>query len=115
ASRTMMWSGPIIAAFVIYHLMHFTWGNAHPDFEHLNVYDNVVKGFQVIPVSIAYIIAVLLLGMHLNHGLWSMFQTLGASHPRYTPFVKRFAAFTSLLIVLGFISVPIAVMTGLIS
>ena len=115
ASRTMMWSGPIIAAFVIYHLMHFTWGNVHPDFIHLDPYGNAVRGFEVKPVAIAYIVAMVMLGMHLYHGLWSMFQTLGVSHPRYTPLLKRFAIVFTFILVLGFISVPVAVMTGIVN
>jgi succinate dehydrogenase / fumarate reductase cytochrome b subunit len=114
ASRTMYWSGPIIAVFVIYHLLHFTFGTVHPHFREGDVYANVVSGFQVIPVSAFYMFAMLLLGMHLYHGLWSMFQTLGVSHPMYTPLLRRLAAVVSALIVTGNISIPIAVMTGLV-
>jgi succinate dehydrogenase / fumarate reductase, cytochrome b subunit len=112
ASRTMTWSGPILAAFIVYHLLHFTLGTVHPSFEEGHVYDNVVAGFRVIPVSIAYIVAMILLGMHLNHGVWSMFQSLGVGHPRYSAAARRFANIFSILIVLGFISIPIAVMAG---
>jgi succinate dehydrogenase / fumarate reductase cytochrome b subunit len=115
ASRTMMWSGPIIAAFIVYHLLHFTFGTVHPAFQDLHPYDNVINGFKVIWVSIAYIVAMLLLGMHLYHGLWSMFQSVGATSPRYNPLLKRFAAGATAFIVLGNISIPIAVMTGLVS
>lgn len=115
ASRTMMWSGPIIAAFIVYHLLHFTFGVVHPGFKELQPYDNVVRGFQVPAVAIAYIVAMLLLGMHLYHGLWSMFQTLGAAHPRYTPALKRFAAAATAFIVVGNISIPLAVMMGFVS
>jgi succinate dehydrogenase / fumarate reductase cytochrome b subunit len=114
ASRTMMWSGPIIAAFVVYHLLHLTTGTIHPDFVELDAYDNVVNGFRVIPAVIAYIIAMVLIGMHLSHGIWSTFQSLGFSHPRYTPVIKKFAAVFSWLLVAGFVSVPAAVLTGLV-
>ena len=63
ASRTMMWSGPILAAFIVYHLLHFTVGVVHPNFQEGHVYDNVIAGFRVIPVSIAYIVAMVLLGL----------------------------------------------------
>ena len=112
ASRTMMWSGPILAAFIVYHLLHFTLGTVHPSFEEGHVYDNVVAGFRVLPVSIAYMVAMILLGMHLNHGLWSMFQSLGVGHPRYSAGLRRFANIFSILVVLGFISIPIAVLAG---
>jgi succinate dehydrogenase / fumarate reductase cytochrome b subunit len=113
ASRTMYWSGPIIAAFLIYHLLHMTVGSVHPDFESLNAYDNVVIGFKQPLVTLFYIIAMVLLGMHLYHGLWSMFQSLGFAHPRYTPKLKAFAKFFTFILVLGFIAVPLAVLAGI--
>ncbi|MEO8130134.1 MAG: succinate dehydrogenase cytochrome b subunit [Bryobacteraceae bacterium] len=115
ASRTMMWSGPIVLAFLIFHLLHLTWGTVHPNFEELHPYENMVNGFRVIPVAIFYVIAVSFLGLHLYHGVWSMFQSVGVNHPRYTPLLKKFSAYASILLVLGFISIPIAVATGVIS
>lgn len=115
AARTMMWSGPIVGAFLVYHLLHLTFGTVHPNFEEGHVYDNVVNGFRVIPVSIAYIVSMILLGMHLNHGVWSMFQSLGVSNPRYSAGLRRFANIFSILVTAGFISVPLAVMTGIVS
>jgi succinate dehydrogenase / fumarate reductase cytochrome b subunit len=118
ASRTMFWSGPIIAAFVVYHLLHFTFGSAHPDFRELNgvpeVYHNVITGFQSVPVALAYVVAMAMLGFHLLHGIWSMFQSVGVAHPFYTPLIKRFALLATTLIVLGNISIPIAVLTGIV-
>jgi succinate dehydrogenase / fumarate reductase cytochrome b subunit len=112
ASRTMYWSGPIVGFFVVYHLLHFTTGTVHPEFEALNAYDNVVIGFKQPIVALFYIVAMILLGTHLYHGLWSMFQSLGISHPRYTPGLKKFAKIFTFVLVLGFISVPIAVLAG---
>jgi len=112
ASRTMRWGGVIILLFVIYHLMHFTWGNAHPSFVPGDVYHNVVSGFAVPWVSAVYILAMLALGLHLKHGLWSMFQTLGVSHPRYERYAKAFAAVFATVIVLGNVSFPISVLAG---
>ena len=116
ASRTMLWSGPIIAAFVIFHLLHFTFGTVHPGgpFDEHNVYNNVVTGFQVWPVSLFYIIAMILLCYHLYHGLWSMFQSLGFSHPVYTPWLRLFAKVVAILIAAGNISIPVAVLAGFI-
>jgi succinate dehydrogenase cytochrome b subunit len=114
ASRTMYWSGPIILAFVIYHLLDFTFGKVNPHYEPGNVYGNVVASFQVIPVAVFYIIAMLLLCLHLYHGLWSMFQSLGYSHPRYTPVLKRCAAVVAILIAAGNISIPLSVLAGLV-
>lgn len=112
ASRTMYWSGPIILAFVIYHLLDFTFGKVNPHFEPGNVYGNVVASFQVIPVAVFYIIAMLLLCLHLYHGLWSMFQSLGIAHPRYTPMLRKGAAVVATLIAVGNISIPVAVLSG---
>jgi len=116
ASRTMMWSGPILLAFIIFHLLHFTVGAVHPGgpFDEHNVYNNVVFGFQVWPVSLFYIIAMVMLCYHLYHGLWSMFQTLGINHPVYTPWLQRFAKVFAILLAVGFISMPVAVLAGFI-
>jgi len=114
ASRTMYYSGPMIAAFVIYHLLHMTAGVVHPDFQEGEVFANLVYGFQQIPVSIAYIVAIAFLCLHLNHGIYSTFQTLGAAHPKYMPRIKRAAAVISILLFLGYISIPISVMAGII-
>jgi len=115
ASRTMRWSGVIIVVFVIYHLMHFTFGNAHPSFVEGDVYHNVVAGFRVWPVALFYVFAMVLLGLHLNHGVWSMFHTLGVSHPGRRRALRLGAAAFSVLVVLGNISFPIAVLLGLVS
>ena len=114
ASRTMMWSGPIILAFIVFHLLHFTFGTVHPggSFSETDVYNNVVTGFQVWPVSLFYIIAMGMLCWHLYHGLWSMFQSLGFSHPVYTPWLRLFAKVLAVLIAAGNISIPVAVLAG---
>jgi succinate dehydrogenase / fumarate reductase, cytochrome b subunit len=116
ASRTMYWSGPIVLAFIIFHLLHLTAGYIHPGAAYIegDVYHNVVSGFQVWWVSLSYIVAVSLLGLHLRHGLWSMFQTLGIHQPQYTVRFKKAAMVIALLITLGYISIPISVLLGLV-
>lgn len=114
ASRTMRWGGVIIALFVVYHLLHFTTGNVHPDFRHGAVYHNVVTGFQVWWVALFYIVAQLALGLHLYHGLWSLFQSLGWNHPRFNPWRRAFAHAFAWIVTLGNISFPVAVLTGLV-
>jgi succinate dehydrogenase / fumarate reductase cytochrome b subunit len=113
ASRSMMLSGPVVAGFVIFHLLHLTTGTIHPQFVPLHAYENLVTGF-LIPFVVIYIVVMLLIGFHLSHGIWSMFQSLGLNHPRYTPLIKKFAAVFSWILVAGFISVPLAVLTGLV-
>ena len=112
ASRTMYWSGPIILAFVIYHLLDFTFGTVNPNFQEGNVYSNVVASFQLPLVSAFYILAMLLLCMHLYHGLWSMIQSLGFPQAGYTPVLKRAAAVLAILIAAGNISIPVSVLAG---
>jgi succinate dehydrogenase / fumarate reductase cytochrome b subunit len=116
ASRTMYWSGPIVLAFIIFHLLQFTAGYLHPQatFTEGDVYQNVVSGFQVWWVSLWYIFAVSLLGVHLSHGIWSMLQSVGLGHPRHTPLLKKAAAAIATLIVLGYISIPISVLLGFV-
>jgi succinate dehydrogenase / fumarate reductase, cytochrome b subunit len=116
ASRTMYWSGPIVLAFIIFHLLHLTAGYVHPGAAYIegDVYHNVVSGFQVWWVSLSYIVAISLLGLHLRHGLWSMLQSVGINQPKYTAALKTTALVIALLIVLGYISIPISVLLGLV-
>lgn len=115
AARTMIWSGPIVAAFIIYHLLHFTTGQAHPDFKPGDVYANVIIGFRNPAVSLFYMVANILLAFHLYHGVWSMFQSLGVAHPRYTPILKRVAQAYGIVIGLGNVAMPMAVLTGILT
>ncbi|MCU0227814.1 MAG: succinate dehydrogenase cytochrome b subunit [Bryobacterales bacterium] len=117
ASRTMYWSGPILAVFIVYHLLHFTVGAVHPTTPfpgHVQAYQNVVTGFQSVPVALFYIFAMGLLCLHLYHGVWSMLQSLGLAHPQYTPLFKKFAAGLSFVVAIGFSAVPISVLLGIV-
>lgn len=114
ASRTMRWGGVIILLFVVYHLMHFTFGNAHPDFVPGDAYHNLVVGFRSWPVAVAYIAAMVPLGFHLYHGFWSMLQSLGLNNEKYNHLRRPTAAVLALLIVLLNISFPVAVLTGIV-
>lgn len=116
ASRTMYWSGPIVLAFVIFHLLEFTAGYIHPGSQFIrgDVYHNVAAGFSVWWVSAWYIFSLCLLGLHLRHGIWSMFQSVGYNHPRHTPLLKKAALVIAALIVLGYISIPISVLAGFV-
>lgn len=124
ASRTMRWGGVIILLFIVYHLLHLTWGTVHPDFIHhttnpdgsisTQAFHNVVTGFKVWWVSGFYIVANIALALHLYHGLWSLFQTLGWNHPKLNPWRRRLAAGFALVVTAGNISFPIAVLTGIV-
>jgi len=116
ASRTMYWSGPIVLVFIIFHLLQFTAGYIHPESRFIegDVYHNLVAGFQVWWVSLWYIFAITLLGFHLRHGLWSMFQSVGLAHVRHTPLLKSAALVIAVAIVLGYISIPISILLGIV-
>jgi succinate dehydrogenase / fumarate reductase cytochrome b subunit len=116
ASRTVRRGGVIIALFVVFHLLHLTTGTVHPGgpFVEGDVYRNVVTGFRVWYVSVFYIVAQVALGFHLDHGLWSMFQSLGWNHPRFNRWRTGFAHAFAWIITLGNVSFPLAVLTGLV-
>jgi succinate dehydrogenase / fumarate reductase, cytochrome b subunit len=114
ASRTMYMSGPILAVFIVYHLMQFTFGVGGTPYMETDAYGNVINGFRVPAVSLFYIVAMGLLCLHLRHGLSSIVQSLGLSHPRYTPRLKTIAVIVATLIFLGFVSIPVAVLAGVI-
>jgi succinate dehydrogenase / fumarate reductase cytochrome b subunit len=115
ASRTMRYSGVIVALFVVYHLLHFTAGvvgYSAGQFHHLKVFSNVVAGFSVWYVSLFYILAMAALCLHLDHGIWSMFQTLGLNNNRAISALRAIARAVAILVFAGFISVPVAVLAG---
>jgi succinate dehydrogenase / fumarate reductase, cytochrome b subunit len=115
AARTMRWTGIIVLLFVVFHLMDLTWGNANPDFHHGSPYENTVASFQRIPVSIFYIVANLALGVHLYHGAWSLFQSMGWNRRRFNPWRRYFAIGFTVITIVPNISFPLAVMFGVIS
>lgn len=114
ASRTMRWGGVILLLFIVFHILHMTTGTVHPAFEPGEVYHNVVAGFSSWPVSIFYVVAMLCLAAHLRHGVWSMLQTLGVSHPRWDAARKTAATIFAVVVAAGFIAVPLAVLAGVV-
>jgi succinate dehydrogenase / fumarate reductase cytochrome b subunit len=120
-SRTMLWTGVMIALFVTYHIMHFTLGSTNPGSFHItdaagrhDVYTMVLLGYQNAAISCVYIAAMLMLGFHLNHAISSAFQTLGVNHPKYNRLIGTGSIVVSLVIMCGFISVPLGVLLGII-
>ena len=114
ASRSMRWTGVLLLAFIVYHILHLTTGSVHPDYHEGSVYANLVSGLRVLPVAIIYVASMGLLGLHLWHGVWSLFQTLGFDPGRYNSFGRRFATGFTAVVVAGFMAVPIAVATGIV-
>ena len=114
ASRTMRWTGVIVALFVLFHLADLTWGAANPSFVRGDPYNNLVASFERPVVALIYIVANVALGIHIFHGAWSMFQSLGINNPRFNHWRRRFAQAFAAVIVLGNVSFPIAVTVGVV-
>jgi succinate dehydrogenase / fumarate reductase cytochrome b subunit len=114
ASRTMRWTGPLLAAFIIFHLGDLTTGAFNPAFAEGAVYNNLLASLQRGGVAAFYLIALGALALHLWHGIWSLFQTLGLSQPRHQSLGRRLATLFTLLVVLGFALVPLAVIFGML-
>jgi succinate dehydrogenase / fumarate reductase cytochrome b subunit len=115
ASRTMRWTGIIVALFIVFHLADLTWGSANPAFKRGDPYDNLIESFQRWPVAIAYILANIALAFHIFHGAWSMFQSLGWNNPRWNAARRYFAAAFALAIGIGNVSMPLLVVTGAVT
>jgi len=114
ASRTMRWTGPIVGLYVLYHLADLTWGWFNPDFVRGDPYHNVVASLSNVPVAILYIVANVALAVHIYHGAWSMFQSLGINSDRFNPLRRTLAQLFALVILVGNLSFPIFVQAGVI-
>ncbi len=114
ASRTMRWTGVIFLLFLVFHLADLTWGTANPDFVRGDIYRNFVATFSRPPVAIIYIVANIALGIHLFHGCWSMFQSLGVNNPKWNSWRRSFALGFAALITAMNVLFPISVLTGMV-
>lgn len=117
ASRTMVWSGTIFGAFLLFHLADLTWGfqPAAPEtWERGEVYANFIATFDRAPVTAFYVVAMALLAIHLYHGAWSMFQSLGINHPRFNAWRRGFAVGLAVLVFVGNSIMPLAVLFGFV-
>jgi succinate dehydrogenase / fumarate reductase cytochrome b subunit len=111
----MRWGGIIIGLFIVYHILHFTTGTLHNNFIYGDVYHNVVAGFSIWWVSLIYIVAMGALGLHLFHGVWSMFQTIGWNNSGLTNFWRWVALIFTAVVIIGNISFPLAVLVGVVA
>ena len=114
ASRTMRWTGIIVLLFLFWHLADFTWGWANPGFERGEVYRNMDASLSRVPVAILYIVANIALGIHLFHGVWSLFQSMGWNNPRFNKWRRHLATGIATVIVVGNVSFPIMALAGVI-
>jgi len=114
ASRTMRWTGIIVFLYLLFHLADLTWGFANPDFVRGNAYDNLVASFERWPVALIYIVCNIALGIHLFHGAWSMFQSLGLNSPQYNGARRGFAAGFAIVVAGINCLFPIMVLAGVV-
>ena len=114
AGRSMRWTGVVLLLFVFFHLADLTWGTVNPDFVRGDVYRNFVATFERPIVAVIYIVANIALGLHLWHGAWSMFQSLGLNNPRWNSWRRAFAIGFATLVAGVNIFFPIAVLTGIV-
>jgi len=119
ASRTMRWTGIIVALFVVWHLADLTWGFANAvgtdgEFVRGDAYGNVERSLERVPVALLYIVANLALGTHLFHGVWSLFQSMGWNNPRFTQVRRQLAVAVAAIVVVGNVSFPVAVLAGVV-
>jgi succinate dehydrogenase / fumarate reductase, cytochrome b subunit len=115
SARLMRWGGVLLVVFIVFHLLHFTGGvvGFQPgQFRHLAVYRNVVAGFSVWPISVFYIVSMGALCLHLDHGMWSMLQTVGWLTANNTRPLRVLSRVVAVIVFLGFTSIPVAVMAG---
>lgn len=105
--------GVLLFVFLIVHLMNLTWGSWHPAFEEGKVGQNVLVLFTLWHgTALFYVIAMAALGLHLGHGIWSFFQTMGWNHPNWNSARRIIAVLTAVIIAGGFALIPIAVWLG---
>lgn len=121
ASSLMRWGGVFILVFAVFHILHMTTGTLHPSFDAggegriPDAYANLVTGLADPLVAGIYALAVIAVGLHLYHGVWSLFQTLGAAHPKYASYRRPFAVIVALVVFLGFVSIPVSIVAGIVS
>jgi len=114
AARTMRWGGVIILLYVIYHLLDFTFGTVNPDFVPGDVYHNVLASFHAWPVALAYVVAMLAVGLHIYHGVWSALQTLGLHRAPVDRWRRGVAGAVAAAITLGYVAIPVSVLAGVL-
>ncbi|MEU6928877.1 succinate dehydrogenase [Streptomyces sp. NPDC046385] len=116
ATRTMRWGGVVVGLFIVWHVLDLTTGTVHSGgFQEGRPYENVVDTFSTWYGNLVYIVAMLAVGLHVRHGFWSAAQTLGVGNARRERVLKATANGLALLLTAGFVSVPVAVMTGVVS
>lgn len=115
ASRSIRWTGAAILAFFVFHILHLTTGTIHPErFDESDIFGNVVRSFQIGWVAAVYIAAMIAIGLHVFHGTWASFKSLGQARLGVHPFRRRVALVVGVGVWLGFTLIPLAIASGVI-
>ncbi|RJQ47053.1 MAG: succinate dehydrogenase/fumarate reductase cytochrome b subunit [Nitrospiraceae bacterium] len=123
ASRSMIWTGLLIAGYLIYHLLQFTFHVINPEISSMKNFDSLgrhdvfsmlVHGFQSVLVSSVYIAAMIAVALHLAHGIQSLFQTLGLNNDSSLPAIEKAGLITAVILFLGYVSIPAAILAGIV-
>jgi succinate dehydrogenase / fumarate reductase cytochrome b subunit len=121
ASRTMIWTGLLLLAFILFHLSHFTvflvkpaYANLHDELGRHDVYSMMIIGFQNVPIGIGYIVAMLIMALHLSHGLPSIFQSMGWNSPRFDAMFRRIGTIFAVVMFFGYSALPVSVWLGIL-
>ncbi|MFN5599794.1 MAG: succinate dehydrogenase cytochrome b subunit [Gemmatimonas sp.] len=113
AAKTIRWGGVLLLVFIVFHILHMTLGTVHPQFTHLDPYNNVRTGLANPAVAAFYILAMAALGLHLFHGTWAAVRTLGAARPAAQPLKRTLALVLAIVVAGGFIAIPGASLAGI--
>ena len=111
--KTIRWGGVLLLGFIVFHLLHLTIGAVHPQFTHLDPYNNIARGLNSPVVGAFYLLAMAALGLHLYHGTWAAFRTLGVARPSTHPLKRRVALVLAIVVAGGFMAIPLAAMAGM--
>lgn len=121
ASRTMAVSGIIVLVFMVFHLAHFTWHWVVPEYgtyrdaaDRHDVFKMVASGFSSAPIALFYVLVMGLVGLHLSHGFWSAFQTLGVNGRKWTPFASKLSLGIAIALAVGFAAIPLSILFGVV-
>jgi succinate dehydrogenase / fumarate reductase cytochrome b subunit len=121
ASRTMIWTGLLLLAFILFHLSHFTvflvnpaYANLHDELGRHDVYSMMIVSFQNVPIGVGYIVAMLIMALHLSHGLPSIFQSMGWNSPRFDAMFKRVGTIFAVAMFFGYSALPVSVWLGIL-
>lgn len=112
AARTIRYGGVLLLVFIVFHLLQLTLGVIHPNFTHLDPYNNVVRGLRNPLVAGFYVLAMLALALHLHHGVWAAIRTIGIARPSTAPLKRTLSVVLAVIVAAGFMIIPLATLAG---